>query len=56
MICMGLDTLQGRRDRNKLKLWYKLAAMPNTERSFLISVGVGRGSVGTGLLMISFQH
>ena len=25
---MGLDTLQGRRDRNKLKLWYKLAAMP----------------------------
>ena len=25
---MGLDTLQGRRDRKKLKLWYKLAAMP----------------------------
>ena len=25
---MGLDTLQGHRDRNKLKLWYKLAAMP----------------------------
>ena len=25
---MGLDTLQGHRDRNKLKWWYKLAAMP----------------------------
>ena len=25
---MGVDTLQGRRDRNKLKLWCKLAAMP----------------------------
>ena len=25
---MGLDTLQWRRDGNKLKLWYKLAAMP----------------------------
>ena len=25
---MGLDTLQGCRDKNKLKWWYKLAAMP----------------------------
>ena len=25
---MGLDTLQGRRDRNKLKWWYNLAALP----------------------------
>ena len=25
---MGLDTLQGRRDKNKLKWWYKLAALP----------------------------
>ena len=60
---MGLDTLQGRRDRNKLKLWYKLAAIPGNRypKSFLIRngpsslVGVGRGSVGAGLLMISFQ-
>ena len=26
---MGLETLQGRRDRAKLKLWYKLATMSN---------------------------
>ena len=25
---MGLDTLQSRRDRAKLKLWYKLATLP----------------------------
>ena len=25
---MGLDTLQGRRDKNKLKWWYKLVALP----------------------------
>ena len=25
---MGLDTLQRRRDKNKLKWWYKLAALP----------------------------
>ena len=24
---MGLETLQGRRDKSKLKLWYKLASM-----------------------------
>ena len=24
---MGLGTLQGRRDKNKLKWWYKLAAL-----------------------------
>ena len=57
---MGLDTLQGRRDRNKLKL----AAMPgkDTQRSFLIRSGpsshvvIGRESVGGGLLIISFQR
>ena len=25
---MGLDTLQSRRDRAKLKWWYKLATLP----------------------------
>ena len=25
---MGLDTLQSRRDRSKLKWWYKLATLP----------------------------
>ena len=25
---MGLDRLQGRRDKNKLMWWYKLAALP----------------------------
>ena len=24
---MGLETLQGRRDKSKLKVWYKLASM-----------------------------
>ena len=46
---------------DKLKLWYKLVEI-DTQRSFLIKngpsshVGVGRVSVGAGLLMISFQR
>ena len=48
---MGLDTLQGRRDRNKLKLWYQLAAMPgNRYQKKLFN------HAGAGLLMIYFQH
>ena len=61
---MVLDTLQGRRDKNKLKWWYKLAALPGKgiRRSFLVRNGIlshgeaGRGSVGVRSLMISFRH
>ena len=50
---MGLDTLQSRRDRAKLKWWYKLAALP-TQSSCLIRSGIlnhveeGRGKCGVG--------
>ena len=30
---MGLDSLQGRRDKAKLKWWYKVATMPEHQYS-----------------------
>ena len=54
---MGLDTLQSRRDRAKLKWWYKLATLPEdryTQSSCLIRAGIlnhveeGRGKCGVG--------
>ena len=58
---MGLDTLQGRRDKNMLKWWYKLAALPGNRylknRNGILSHGeAGRGSVGVTSLMMSFCH
>ena len=32
---MGLDSLQGRRDKAKLKWWYKVATMPEHRYSFV---------------------
>ena len=32
---MGLDSLQGRRDKAKLKSWYKVATMPEHQYSFV---------------------
>ena len=54
---MGLETLQGRRDKSKLRVWYKLASM--SERigilgeclvwtGMLSHVEVGRGKYGVG--------
>ena len=39
---MGLDSLQGRRDKAKLKLWYKVATMPEhrIQGSFLCRSGM----------------
>ena len=39
---MGLDSLQGRRDKAKLKWWYKVATMPcfGTQGSFLCRSGM----------------
>ena len=31
---MGLETLQGRRDKSKLKVWYKLASMSEDRKVF----------------------
>ena len=58
---IGLDTLQSCRDRTKLKLWYKLATLPedSTQSSCLIRSGIlnhveeGRGKCGVGWWMIS---
>ena len=62
---MGLDTLQSRRDRVKLKWWciYKLATLPDdsTQCSCLIRSGIlnhveeGRGKCGVGWWMISLN-
>ena len=60
---MGLDTLQSRRDRAKLKWWYKLATLPedrhpmqlfNQERN-INHVEEGRGKCGVGWWMISLN-
>ena len=50
---MGLETLQGRRDKSKLRVWYKLASMSEdrkfteTFRSMLSNIlrGISRNSV-----------
>ena len=54
---MGLDTLQSRRDRAKLKEWYKLATLPRigTLNNCLIRVEEGRGKCGVGWWMISLN-
>ena len=60
---MGLDTLQSRRDRAKLKWWYKLASLPedSTLNSCLIRNGIlnhveeGRGKCEVGWLIISLN-
>ena len=50
---MGIDTLQSRRDRAKLKWWYKLV-MIGTQSCCLIRSGIlnhveeGRGKCGIG--------
>ena len=57
---MGLDTLRGRRDKNKLKWRYKLAALSGNryprKLGILSHVEEGRGSAGVRSLMISFHH
>ena len=58
---MGLDTLQGRRDKNKLKWFYKLATLPGNRYPKKLSIRnghreAGRGSAGVRSLMISFHH
>ena len=61
---MGLDSLQGRRDKAKLKWWYKVATMPeyHIQGSFLCRsrmsshVEVGKGSIGVRLSTICFLH
>ena len=51
---MGLETLQGGRDKFKLKLWYKLASMSGILGECLVRTGmlshieVGRGKYGVG--------
>ena len=61
---MGLYTLQSRRDRAKLKWWYKLATLPEDrypKQLFLIRSGIlnhveeGRGKCGVGWWMISLN-
>ena len=60
---VGLDTLQSRMDRAKLKWWYKLATLPEDRNlnSCLIRNGIlnhveeGRGKCGVGWWMISFK-
>ena len=60
---IGLDTLQSRRDRAKLKWWYKLATSLRigTQSSCLIRSGIlnhveeGRGKCGVGWWMISLN-
>ena len=41
----GLDTLQGRRDKNKFKWWYKLAKLFTQERNFKPQRGKQRSKV-----------
>ena len=55
---MGLDSLQGCRDKAKLKWWYKVATMPEQgSRSGMSShVEVGEGSIGVRLSTICFLH
>ena len=61
---MGLDSLQGRRDKAKLKWWYKLATMPEHRysRKFFVqewNVKPRRGrqrSIGVRLSTICFLH
>ena len=60
---MCLDTLQSRRDRAKLKWWYKLATLPEDRyRKQLFNqewnikpVKEGRGKCGVGWSMISLN-
>ena len=54
---MGLDSLQGCRDKAKLKWWYKVATMPEHRYSTKLfvqewmssHVEVGKGSIGVRL-------
>ena len=58
---MGLDSLQGRRDKAKLKWWYKGRSI-GIEGNLLYRSGmsshveVGKGSIGVLLLTICFLH
>ena len=62
---LGIDTLQGRRDKAKLKWWYKLVTMPKdryrTQRSCLVRTGtsshieVDRGSRINNDLFVSLE-
>ena len=58
---MGLDTLQSRRDRAKLKWWYKLATLPEDrypKQLFNQKWNIkeeGRGKCGVGWWMISLN-
>ena len=60
---MGLDTLQSRRDRAKLKWWYKLATLPEdrypkqlfNQKWNINHVEEGRGKCGVGWWMISLN-
>ena len=60
---MGLDTLQSRRDRAKLKWWYKLVILPEDrypkqlfKRSGILNhAEEGRGKCGLGWWMISLN-
>ena len=58
---MGLETLQGRRDKSKLKLWYKLASMsedryPRRVFSQDWDAKPRRGKYGVGSLIIFLDH
>ena len=58
---MGLDSLQGHRDKAKLKWWYKVATMPERRYSRKLfvpewNVEVGKGSIGVRLSTICFLH
>ena len=57
---MGLDTLQSRRDRAKLKWWYKLATLPEDRYSKQLfnqkwNIKPRRGKCGVGWWMISLN-
>ena len=66
---MGLDSLQGRRDKAKLKWWYKVATMPEHRYSRKLFVQewnvkprrgiymyIGKGSIGVRLSTFCFLH
>ena len=58
---MGLDSLQGRRDKAKLKWWYKVATMPEHRYSRKLfvqewNVKPHRGRQRKYLLTICFLH